>query len=114
MIRPYFPVFTALLSGVVALLSSGCEKPQIHVYTVPKEVPETAPAPAPTADAAEQRPETPPPRPEISYALPAGWKEGGGNSLSLANFFIKTDSGEATVNVIDHAVPVEKSVMTCT
>ncbi len=97
MIRPYFPIFTVLSSAVLALFLSGCEKPQIRVYTVPKDAP--AATPAPTAAAGDERPPPARPRPQISYTLPPGWKENGANSLSLVNFLIKTDAGEATVNI---------------
>ncbi len=101
MIRPTFPVTAAFGSALVALLFGGCEKPQIRIYTVAKEAPRATPAPAAptatTAPAAPDRPERP--RPQVSYTLPAGWQEAGGNSLSLVNFVIKTDAGEATVNI---------------
>ncbi len=98
MIRPFYPVLTALSCAAAALLFSGCKKPVFSVFTVPKE----APAPEPSATAAtgeEAAPPKPRPKPQVTYTLPAGWKEEGANSLSLVNFFIKTDAGEATVNI---------------
>jgi hypothetical protein len=98
MIRPTFPTATALCSAVVALTFSGCEKPQIRVYTVAKDAPPATPPPA--ASAVDERATRPArPKPQLSYTLPAGWQEQGGNSLSLVNFLIKTDAGEATVNI---------------
>lgn len=97
MIRPYFPVLTAVSCAAAALFFSGCKKPQIRVYTVPKEAPAVEP-PA-TAAAGEDTPPKPRPKPQVTYTLPAGWKEEGPNTLSLVNFFIKTDAGEATVNI---------------
>jgi hypothetical protein len=97
MIRPSFTVFTALGSAVVALFFTGCKKPQIRVYTVPKEVPSATPAPSSLQ--ADERPARPRPRPQLSYTVPPGWKEAGANSLSLVNFVIKTEAGEATVNI---------------
>jgi len=98
MIRPIFPVATALCSAVTVLILSGCEKPQIRVYTVAKEAPPATPAPAAAATkTAPERAERP--RPQVTYTLPAGWEEQAGNSLSLVNFVIKSDAGEATVNI---------------
>lgn len=92
-----FPATAALCSAAVAVLFSGCDKPQIRVYTVAKDAPPATPAPASAAKAAPDRAERP--RPQVSYTLPAGWKETGANSLSLVNFLIKTEAGEATVNI---------------
>ena len=39
------------------------------------------------------------PRPKLPYKLPADWRDLGSNQMSLANFKIKTDAGEATVNI---------------
>lgn len=97
MIRPIFPA-SSTLCAAAALFFSGCEKPQIRVYTVAKEAPRATPAPA--AKAAPDRPERAErPRPKVRYALPSGWEESGGNSLSLVNFVIKSEVGEATVNI---------------
>ncbi len=95
MICPNFSATSALCAAAAALFFSGCDQPQIRVYTVTKEAPPATPAPA--AKAAPERPDRP--RPEISYTLPAGWQEAGGNSLSVVNFVIKSDAGEATVNI---------------
>ena len=78
-----------------ALFFAGCEEPQIRVYTIAKETP--APKPAAAAEPAAERP--PRTRPKLQYALPAGWQESGGASMSLVNFVIKTGDGEATVNI---------------
>src|ERR1700749_3936058 len=48
MIRPFYPVLAVLPCAAAALFFSGCKKPEIRVYTVPKE----APAPEPSATAA--------------------------------------------------------------
>jgi hypothetical protein len=95
MIRSFLPAFTALGSAVVAFSLAGCEKPQMRVYTVSKEAPPATPAPAPGM--ATDRPARP--NYQLDYQLPAGWKESGANTISLANFLIKTDAGDATVNV---------------
>ena len=97
MIRPFNAVFAALPCAAAVLIFSGCKKPEIRVYTVPKEAP--APEPSATASTGEEPAPRQRPRPQVTYKLPEGWKEAGANSLSLLNFFIKTDAGEATVNV---------------
>jgi hypothetical protein len=97
MIRPIFSAFAALCGVASALLLAGCEKPQIRVYTVAKEAPPATPAPSSTEPERASRPERP--RPQLSYALPAGWQETGTSAMSLVNFRIKTDDGEAMVNI---------------
>jgi hypothetical protein len=95
MTRPIFHLPASGLSALLALVFAGCSKPEIRVYTVDKEKPAATPAPAAKAPG-----ETPGrPRPQVTYTLPAGWKETGANSLSVVNFAIKTEAGEATVNI---------------
>ena len=90
-LRPCFSTLTAL----AAVCLGGCKREEIRVYSVAKE---TA---APTAENATQTP-TPAAnaaRPQLAYTLPAGWQDAGASSMSLANFRIKTDAGEASVNI---------------
>jgi hypothetical protein len=96
MTRPISPVAAALCCVVAAFHFTGCEKPQIRVYTVAKEAPQATPAPAAETAGTDRAAR---PRPQLSYTLPAGWQEMGGNSLSLVNFLVKTDAGDATVNI---------------
>ena len=89
--RPHFSTLAAL--AAVAL--GGCKREEIRVYSAAKEVAEVAPktadtAPTPTANVA---------RPQLAYTLPAGWQDAGASSVSLANFRIKTDAGEGSVNI---------------
>ena len=89
--RPFFSTLTAL----AAVCLAGCKREEIRVYSVAKETAEPAPkaagdAPAPAANAA---------RPQLAYTLPAGWQDAGASSMSLANFRIKTDAGEGSVNI---------------
>lgn len=95
MTRPIFHLPASGLSALIALVFAGCEKPQVRVYTVEKDKP--AATPAPTAKATPETPERP--RPQVTYTLPAGWKETGANSLSVVNFAVTTDAGQATVNI---------------
>lgn len=80
-----------------ALAVAGCQREDIQVYTAPKDKPFVAThqhqqATAPTAP--------PRPRPQISWTLPAGWKEAGAGQMSLANFTIAGDNGkEAQVSI---------------
>jgi len=96
MIRPFTHATTAFASVLAALFFSGCEKPQIRVYTVPKDAPPATPAPA---TAAGERPERARPKPQVTFTKPEGWQEAGANALNLVNFLIKTDAGQATVNI---------------
>jgi hypothetical protein len=83
----------ALLPLLGALLCSSCKREEIRAYTVEKRPPDTDPAAKAGADAPSQ------PRPAITYTVPPDWKDLGANTMSLANFHIKTDAGEASVNV---------------
>ncbi len=81
--------------SAAAVLFAGCKREEIRVYSVaksPSEVPARAPDDAPTPAANS-------PRPQLAYTLPAGWQDAGPNAMSLANFRIKTDAGEASVNI---------------
>ena len=95
MTRPISHLPLSGLSALLALIFAGCEKPQVRVYTVEKDKP--AATPAPTAKATPETPERP--RSQITYTLPPGWKETGANSLSVVNFAVTTDAGQATVNI---------------
>lgn len=95
MSRPSFHALSAAAGALCALLLGGCKEPQIRVYTIAKETPAPKPPPEPESTA-ERAPRA---RPQLRYALPAGWQEGGGSAMSLVNFVIKTKDGEATVNI---------------
>ena len=83
----------ALLPLLGALLCSSCKREEIRVYTVAKQPADTDSAAKAGADGPTQ------PRPAITYTVPPDWKDLGANAMSLANFHIKTDAGEASVNV---------------
>jgi hypothetical protein len=79
-----------LFLGLAAL--TGCGREEIRVYTAPKDQP-------PTALAA--RDETPPPgetiqrpQPKVTWKLPAVWKEGIPNQISLASFHLSGAGGK--------------------
>ena len=82
----------AFLPLVGALLCFSCKREEIRVYTVAKQAPEPETAKV-SADGPSQ------PRPTITYTVPPDWKDLGPNAMSLANFHVKTDAGEASVNV---------------
>ena len=83
------------VAALVAVCLAGCKREEIRVYSVAKET---------TAPTAENAAQTPVPaanaaRPQLAYTLPAGWQDSGATSMSLANFRIKTDAGEGSVNI---------------
>jgi hypothetical protein len=83
------------LTAAAAVVFTGCEREEVRVYSVAKETaapPAGAPAGAPTTVANT-------PRPQLAYTLPAGWQDAGPTPMSLANIRIKTDAGEASVNI---------------
>ncbi len=93
--RPAFPTLTATSAALAALTLGACDREEIRVYSVAKE------APIKTAENATSTPTTAanPVRPQLAYTLPTGWEDTGSNSMSLANLRIKTDAGEASVNI---------------
>ena len=83
----------ALLPLFGALLCFGCKREEIRVYTVAKQAPE----PDSAAKAGAEGPSRP--HASITYNVPPDWKDLGANAMSLANFRIRTDAGEGSVNV---------------
>ncbi len=100
-----------------ALLFTGCRRAEIRVYTAPKDQADVADQPADAhahanadaPDAHSQAPEplTPPAspaqaeraRPEVTWTLPAGWKEAPTGKVNLAQFAIQTGVGDASVSI---------------
>ncbi len=81
----------------------GCEKPEIRVYTAPKDPPRVASKEEPGHEghghAPGQHKEEDPARPQLSYKMPEGWIVGPVGQVSMANFIIRGEGGEATVNI---------------
>jgi hypothetical protein len=91
LIRRRFAAFGFLSMLVLA----GCEKPQISVYTAPKDKASPAAAAQALHAAAAARP-----RPELTWTLPGGWKESAPGRLSLAAFSVAgTSGGEANASI---------------
>lgn len=88
------PLFTTV-AALTALSIAGCEREEIRVYTIAKE----AATPAGSTEPERPSPAAGAARPQLAYTLPAGWEDAGGSSMSLANFRVKTDAGEASVNI---------------
>ncbi len=99
-----------LTCGVAAaLLFTGCRRAEIRVYTAPKDQPDVADQPAdahaapdahsaaPTSPVAPAAPERA--RPEVTWSLPAGWKEAPTGKVNLAQFAIQTGAGDASVSI---------------
>src|SRR5688572_10260295 len=79
-----------LLVGLCPLVF-GCQREEIQVYTVAKDEP--SPSTAQNSDGSK-------PRPQVSWTLPAGWKERGSGQMSVANFIIEGPAGqEANVSI---------------
>ncbi len=106
MMSAHFRLFPAAIA-VVLCTGVGCKRQEISVYTAPKDAPAVAPktASAPGGDRAEPEdaPRSEPPqraRPGVKWgALPAGWQQTEAGQVSAANFAIKSEAGEATVNI---------------
>ncbi len=80
---PNAPALVALASA--ALFLSGCQKEEITVYRVPKEMPGQAPA---------SHAEAPVARPEVHWdKLPAGWREEPSSGSRAATFSIAGSDG---------------------
>jgi len=97
--RPNSPRLAALCGAVSVLSFAACEKPQIRVYTAPKETPAASTAKASEAEPGTEPSPAPRVHPKLDYTLPAGWKDAGPSEFSLVNFRIPTSSGDAMVNI---------------
>jgi hypothetical protein len=83
------PFITQALITVLATVSlAACKKPQIQVYVAPRD-PERKGAGAVVPDAL----------PQLSWTLPAGWKQTSPGQMSIATFSASDEKGSATVNV---------------
>lgn len=102
MSAPFRRIVPALLA-VAICAAAGCKRETISVYTAPKDVPAPTPdARSASNEGAAQGQATRPraPRPPVKWgALPAGWQETEPGQVSAANFAIKSDAGEATMNI---------------
>lgn len=83
------PSYVAL-AGFAAFALAGCKKPSVQVYLAPRDIP---------ADTAESAAPTQAPLPELTWTLPAGWKEMGPGQMSLVSFSMEDSTGTATMNV---------------
>lgn len=83
-------VLTRSVTALLLLLSiSGCKRAQIRVYTAPRDIavpvaPDAAPEPS---------------APQVTWTLPANWKETTPGQMSLASFAVSDAAGQATVNI---------------
>lgn len=85
------------LLAVALLAGGGCQREEIQVYTVAKEA--EKPMVAQSHDhGSGMGMGIPKARPQVSWTLPAGWKEGGSGQMSVASFSIKGE-GEAEAQV---------------
>jgi len=86
-----------LFTTAAALLASGCNRNDVHVSLQPKEAsPEQVTA---AAESSEPPHSSERPHPHLTWTLPPGWTEGSTGQMSVASFDIKTDAGQATVNI---------------
>jgi hypothetical protein len=86
-----------LLAVVLVASGGGCQREEIKVYTVTKE-PEKPMVAQSHNHGSGMGMGIPKARPQVSWTLPAGWKEGGAGQMSVASFSIKGE-GEAEAQV---------------
>lgn len=79
------------LAVLLAIVATGCGREEAKVYRVPKEESSAAPSPA----LPHGHPEVNTPKPKLSWTLPDGWEEAGAGQMSLANFNIAGQNGQA-------------------
>ncbi|MBI3879337.1 MAG: hypothetical protein HY301_04645 [Verrucomicrobia bacterium] len=79
---------------LLPLLLAGCDEPKITSYRAPKDAPAPVAASADGARDAEAMPAPPRARPQLSWTLPAGWKEAGPGRMSIASFTITGEGGK--------------------
>lgn len=101
--RPSKPASTNLYLLALALvaLGAGCQREEIQVYTVDKEVVKPMVAHSGHAHGGGMGGPgmgAPRPRPQVTWTLPNGWQEAGAGQMSVANFSIKGE-GEADAQV---------------
>ena len=81
-----------LLLLLLLIWVAGCGRNEITTYTVVKDAPPPAAAPAHAGrETAAARP-----RPQLAWTLPKGWQELGPGQMSLASFSIPAADGSAT------------------
>jgi hypothetical protein len=78
------------LAGLLALVLAGCKKPIVRVYLAPRDTPLADAQPGAPVQA---------PMPELTWALPVGWKETGPGQMSLATFTMEDAHGTATMSI---------------
>ena len=88
------PAFSIAVLVAAACGLAGCRKPFVRVYLAPKDTPDS-----PAAHSHAETPAAAAAKPQLSYALPAGWTETTPNSVSLAAFSIKSGTAEANVAI---------------
>lgn len=94
-----FPISRFAFAAGSLLALTACDRQEVQVYTAPKDQPLAAPAPAPSATtaAAPAAPRiAPPPK---QWDAPAGWQASDPGQVSMANFVLKNDQGEVSINV---------------
>jgi hypothetical protein len=85
-----FVALRLALAGLLALILAGCKKPIVRVYLAPRDTPLAEAEPGAPTQA---------PMPELTWTLPAGWKEMGPGQMSLAAFSMEDANGTATMSV---------------
>jgi hypothetical protein len=77
----------------LAVTIAGCRRETIRVYTAPKD------APSVVAHGEQEGREPPRNRPQLTWTLPQGWRQTDPGQVSVANFVIDADAGQASVNI---------------
>jgi len=104
-----FPTAHLVLISAVLTVASGCKRKEITVSVVPKDPSASAPstpgpASSPTTAGASNdvnAPNAAPPMtlPKLGWTLPPGWVEAPAGTMSVANFKLQAEGGQATVSV---------------
>jgi hypothetical protein len=81
-----------LIAGAACALGS-CKREEIRVYLAPKD------QPPPARNTAASATPSPRPRPQLTWTLPAGWKEASADQMSVANFTVGEEAAGASVNI---------------
>lgn len=72
---------------------SACKREAIRVYTAPKD---PTPPPEIAHDDAQPGARS---RPRLTWTLPKGWQQTDPGQVSVANFIVKSTTGEASINI---------------
>ncbi|MGV3532039.1 MAG: hypothetical protein ACO1QR_06685, partial [Chthoniobacteraceae bacterium] len=94
-----FPTTRIAFAAGTFLALTACDRDEVQVYVAPKDQPPpVAPATPSPQTASAPAPSRPAPPPK-AWDVPPGWQSTDPGQVSAANFVLKNEQGEASINV---------------